>query len=118
MPSLNYAQRVINIILNDSNGLNVQKETLNLIDEDDILQEQKYILENLSSDEKSILRQYTENDSASLQFSIQNGVVMGLKTKMILFMPSKLARGTSMITSFNMQPWVKEFLKKRPKLLE
>lgn len=109
------------LLLSNPNFKNKSKlkknSDVDLIQSKDILPEQKYILENLAADEKVILKSYFDENVSSLQFSIQDGVVMGLKNKMVLNMPTKFARGKSMMISFNMQPWAKEYLMKHPELL-
>ena len=78
----------------------------------------KYLLENLSKDEKELLREYIDNDTKTRNFSYRNGVAMGLKSCNILFISSNLSRGPRLMFPFNIQPWAWEMLKRNPKYLK
>jgi len=78
---------------------------------------QLYLLKNLSPKEQLYLSHYVDNNNTTQQFRINNGIVMGLKSKHILYIPSHISKHDTYF-DFNIQPWAFEELKKRPNLLE
>lgn len=76
----------------------------------------KNTIEDLSPIEKALLSLYVDNNSTSIGFNYNDGVVMGLKAKGILYIPSNISKGGT-IFDFNMQPRYYSYLKKKPELL-
>lgn len=77
----------------------------------------KWALESLTTDEKQILRAFILNGQSSVSAEISDGVINMLVKKQVLFRASDVA---SYFTTFNyiMQPWAREYLTKRPHLLD
>lgn len=74
-------------------------------------------LSELSEPEKMILRKYLAEDTPTLTFPAQDGVVRGLVAKKILFRASEFAMPNSWSFPFNLQPWARQALRKDPSLL-
>ena len=78
----------------------------------------KYLLSNLSKDEKRILKEYIDKDTKTNYYSKFDGVVGGLEKSKVLYVSSNLGQGPGAMFPFNIQPWAWEMLKKNPKYLE
>lgn len=78
----------------------------------------KYLLSNLSKDEKSILKEYIDKDTKTNYYSKFSGVVGGLEKSKILYISSNIGQGPGAMFPFNIQLWAWEMLKKNPKYLE
>ena len=116
----NSAKREIKEILESQKVLTdstIPKEEEEL-DPKEIEETYKYILENLSKDEKELLREFMDNDTKTRSFSLRDGVAMGLKSYNVLYISSNYTRGLKLMFPFNIQPWAWEMLKKNPKYLK
>lgn len=116
----NSSKKVMDEILNNQKGFaesTIPKEDKEL-DPKEIEENHKYLLENLSKDEKELLREYIDNDTKTRDFSIRNGIARGLQSCKILYISSNISRGPKFIFPFNIQPWAWEMLKKNPKYLK
>lgn len=74
-------------------------------------------LTDLSEPEKMILRKYLANDTPTLTFPVQDGVVRGLVAKKILFCASEVGMPGTWSFPFNLQPWARQALRRNPSLL-
>ena len=106
------------IIKINSSKSNIKKEIENNLSQSDIEETNKYILRQLSTEEKLLLKEYIDNDTKTMKFSIRDGVAMGLISVNVLYISSKFGRGLKAIFPFNLQPWAWEMLKKNPKYLK
>jgi cytoskeletal protein RodZ len=116
----NSAKREIKEILESQKVLTdstIPKEEEEL-DPKEIEETYKYILKNLSKDEKELLREFMDNDTKTRSFSLRNGVAMGLKSYNVLYISSNITRGLKLMVPFNIQPWAWEMLKENPKYLK
>ncbi len=73
-------------------------------------------LKDLSPEEKEILRLYLTGDTVSHSFEIHDGVVSSLVQKRILWRASEIASSYTTFP-FNIQPWARKYLRKRPDVL-
>ncbi|WP_321958139.1 superinfection exclusion B family protein [Paraburkholderia bannensis] len=73
-------------------------------------------LATLTPDERGRLIPYIRDQRASVRYPIEDGVVGGLVGKGILFRSSNVGHAISGF-AFNLQPWAREELEKRPELL-
>lgn len=73
-------------------------------------------LSTLTPDEKGRLIPYIRDQRASVKYPIDDGVVAGLVGKGVLFRASTIGHAVSGF-AFNLQPWAREELEKRPELL-
>lgn len=74
-------------------------------------------LSSLTPDERGRLIPYIRDQRASMRYPIEDGVVGGLVGKGILFRSSNVGHAISGF-SFNLQPWAREELDRRPELLD
>ncbi|TAM51219.1 MAG: hypothetical protein EPN57_18370 [Paraburkholderia sp.] len=74
-------------------------------------------LASLAPDERGRLIPYIRDQRASVKYPIEDGVVGELVGKGILFRSSNVGHAISGF-AFNLQPWAREELEKRPELLE
>lgn len=74
-------------------------------------------LNNLSPNEKGLLKQYIDGATKTQYFDIQDGVAAGLNAAGILFRPTDVGDFVDGF-AFNLQPWVWNHLQKNPQLLE
>lgn len=74
-------------------------------------------LQNLTPEEKEILRYYIEYNTRTQNLNIQDGIVQGLEHEVIIYRSSNMG---SMVDGFayNIQPWAWEHLRKHPELLD
>jgi len=74
-------------------------------------------LEKLSPPEQAVLAEYFTNGTTTRHFEISDGIVNGLVVKRILYRSSNIA---SYFTAFpfNVQPWVWEYLREHPSLID
>ena len=114
------SKREIKKILDDQNMFAESKITKEEKEPDlvEIELSNKRLLANLSKDEKELLREYIDNDTKTRNFSIRNGIAMGLKSYNVLYISSNITRGLKLMFPFNIQPWAWEMLKKNPKYLK
>ena len=82
-----------------------------------ILAARQESLHALTPDEKAYLAPYVFGNVNTQYFQLEDGVVGGLVGKAILYQASRVGR---MLTGFayNIQPWAREYLTKKPHLLE
>ncbi len=116
----NSSKRDIKKILDEQNmfaesKITKEEKELDLVE---IELSNKRLLANLSNDEKELLREYIENDTKTRDFSIQNGIAMGLKSYNVLYISSNIPRGLKLMVPFNIKPWAREMLKENPKYLK
>ncbi|WP_217522020.1 super-infection exclusion protein B [Vibrio metschnikovii] len=71
----------------------------------------------LNKQEKLIIKQYINNDSATLYRSYSDGVIGGLCKKNILFRASDMADPFGNF-AFNIEPWVLKYYEEHPHLSE
>jgi Super-infection exclusion protein B len=73
-------------------------------------------LKRLTPDEKDVLRRYLEEDTGTISWSVESGVVNGLQAKRILYRASEIS-DASLIFPYNLQPWARDRLRKKPGLV-
>ena len=79
----------------------------------------KKYLRSLTADEKKILRGYLENETRTRNLSMEDGVVTGLESSLVLYKATGLLRaGRDMTTDYNLHPWAWEYLREHPELIE
>jgi hypothetical protein len=71
----------------------------------------------LTSEEKRALKPYIVDDRATLGFDIGDGIANGLVAKGILYRPSSVGTRFNSF-DFNMQPWARKYLKRRPRFFK
>lgn len=74
---------------------------------------------DLTEEEKEILRRFIDGKTRSAHLSLKNGTVLGLEKRMFIVRVGQL--GTDAINwsfPFNIQPWAWEYLNKNPHLLD
>ncbi len=71
----------------------------------------KSILETLTSQERKIIKRYTEEDLTSIKFDPSDGVIGGLVRKGVLFRSASMGIWDSF--PYNVEPWVLEELKRK-----
>lgn len=108
---------------------NVRKEQNNTISENidsarkveltkkEIDENYKFLLSNLSKEEKAILSEYIDNDTKTNYYNINDGVIGGLVSTQILYRSTNISQMGS-VFSYNIQPWAWEMLRKNPKYLK
>jgi len=77
----------------------------------------KRYLNNLTDEEKSILKMYIYWGKKTQTFSMSDGVVNGLELKNIIYRASSLSECYSYFP-YNIQPWAWEYLNKHKYLLD
>ena len=82
------------------------------------LEEIKKRLHGLSSEEKTILRSYIDNDTKTQHFSIFDGVHSGLLAAKILYQSSMVSYPGRETFDYNITNWAWDYLKKHPELLK
>lgn len=74
---------------------------------------------NLTFEEKQILKIFIENKTRSANFSMKNGVVLGLQQRGFIVRAGNLGTDShSMSFPFSIQPWAWQHLNNNPELLE
>jgi hypothetical protein len=81
-----------------------------------LLKVRKEYLCNLTPEEKLILILYLANNTNTLAFPVNDGVVNGLESKRIIWRASVISMEGD-IFPYNIQPFVWKYLKKYPELL-
>jgi len=74
-------------------------------------------LNNLTEDEKELLRGFIHNQTRTQYLSMSDGRVGQLQTEKILFRASNLGQYMDFF-AYNIQPWAWDYLNKHPELLE
>lgn len=75
-------------------------------------------LHALTEDEKAILRPYIERQTRSQDFSMQDGVVLGLQQRKIIIRIGSIGQtGFGFNFPFQIQPWAWEYLNMHPELV-
>jgi hypothetical protein len=74
-------------------------------------------LHRLPPDQKRVLRLYIERDVSTGHFELQDGVARGLEAQGLIFRASDTG---NVLTGFpfNIQPWVREYLKTHPEVFD
>lgn len=82
--------------------------------EKNIKKDRKKTLENLTNDEKLVIREYIFDGRTSVSGSIGDGIFGGLEAKDIIFRASQVGKfnGYNFAFDYNLQPWAKELLEK------
>lgn len=75
------------------------------------------IMNDLTFEEKKVLRPYIVNDEPTQYFPYSDGVANGLQAKGILFRSSQLA-ANDISFAYNIQPWARRYLKRRKKFFD
>jgi hypothetical protein len=77
-------------------------------------------LHSLSPDEKRILRKYVAQGGGTFYLNIQDGTVNSLAAEGLIYRSSIINNPMHGLTAFahNMQPWVLEYLRKSPELVD
>lgn len=73
------------------------------------------LLKNMTLDEKRILRQYTERNTKTAYFDMENGVVGGLEDHGIIYKATNVGRADRW--AYNIVPAVWDYLQKHPEIL-
>jgi len=76
------------------------------------------VLTSLSPAEKTLLRAYMQQETKTMDLSLQDGVARNLEATGVLVRVSTLAVGFDFSTPFNLQPWAWDELRENPGLLE
>ena len=75
------------------------------------------VLYNLTPEEKGYLSIYITEQKNSITVGLDDGIMGGLELKNIVYRATN--EGSILIGfPFNLQPWIREYLNKKPKLLE
>lgn len=74
------------------------------------------ILKNLTSDEKSYLKIFLENDTSTISREISDGVICSLESKRVVYRSSNLSSYWKTFP-YSLYPWARKILKKKPALL-
>lgn len=74
-------------------------------------------LNNLSPEEKALLKKYIDAETKTQYFDLQDGVAAGLKAVGILYRPTDMG-DLEVGFAFNIQPWAWDHLRSNPQLLE
>jgi hypothetical protein len=74
-------------------------------------------LQNLTVVEKAALNSYISNDTETRNFPMGDGVSQGLVAKGLLYRSSSVGNVVAGF-AYNIQPWVRHYLLKNPRLLE
>lgn len=74
-------------------------------------------LHELTSQEKEYLRPYIFGRETSQFFSVSDGIARGLEAKRILLRTTSITSIREMSFAFNIQPWARRYLMKKPHLL-
>lgn len=74
-------------------------------------------LTSLSPPEKAILATYLARATTTLSFDARDGVVGGLVAKKIIYRASNIPSSMLMFP-YNLQPWVWDYLKETPEILD
>jgi hypothetical protein len=72
-------------------------------------------LHDLTPHEKTILREYIDNETRTQYLSIGNGVVSGLVHEKILYRSANIGNLSGF--AYNIQPWAFDYLRQHPELL-
>jgi hypothetical protein len=74
-------------------------------------------LKKLTTEEKLLLKRYIDNNTRSIKFPLDNGIVNELEFYDIIYRASDIGR---QVTGFpyNIQPWAWDYLNKHKKLLD
>lgn len=73
---------------------------------------------DLTEEEKEILRIFINGKTRSANLSLKNGTVLGLEKRMFIIRVGQLGTdATSWTFPFNIQPWAWEYLNENPSLL-
>jgi hypothetical protein len=75
-------------------------------------------LKKLTPEEKLVLRKYIEEETESQFLPIQHGITQGLVKKGILYRASQVGTLFGAGFAYNIQPFVKDYLKIHPELLQ
>ena len=75
-------------------------------------------IKHLTIDEKEVLKTYIDTKLRVHYFDLDNGVVMGLDSKGILYRTSQVSQGINYKFAFGIQDMVLDILKKHPEYLE
>jgi hypothetical protein len=78
---------------------------------------QKTVLLALTPPEMRVISEYFRQQTDTLYFSATDGVTGGLTAKGLLYQSSNVSRGLSPDFGFNLQPWVRETVRKHPAIL-
>ncbi|MCW9011045.1 superinfection exclusion B family protein [Marinobacter sp.] len=74
---------------------------------------------DLTEEEKELLKGFVENRTRSMNLSMKNGVVLGLEKRQFIIRTGNLGTDAlSMSFPYAIQPWAWEYLNKHPELLE
>ena len=67
---------------------------------------------NLTAEEEGVILQFIKNNSDTIPLSYRDGVIGGLTAKKIIFRASNVGHpGFDFTFDYNIQPWVKNYLK-------
>lgn len=73
---------------------------------------------DLTDEEKVVLKSFIENKTRSMNLSVKSGVVLGLEKRGFIVRTGNLGTdAVSMSFSYAIQPWAWEYLNKHPELL-
>ena len=78
----------------------------------------KYILQNLSDEEKVYLKRFFDKGQTAIVFSMEDPVAQKLKTFKVISQPSGTSMAPLGMSLGFIQPWVFEVLRKHPEYLE
>ncbi len=79
----------------------------------------KDYLRNLTTPEKVFLEAYIDQDTETQYAAEADGVVRGLAAKGLIYRSTSVSQPALVPTfAYNLQPWVRHFLKKHPELLK
>ena len=74
-------------------------------------------LQNLTPQEKAVLRDYIDKDSKSQELDAIDGVTVSLKQSQIIYQAANLSKWDTHF-AFNIQPWAWNYLKKNRDVLD
>jgi len=81
------------------------------------LRRQAKRLQDLTPQEKQLLRLFLENNTRSCPLNVTNGVVCGLVAEEIIYRSANISHGGT-VFSHNIQPWAWDYLRKNPHLID
>jgi len=89
------------------------------IKEYQLLRKRKKKLEDLSQEEKEILKAFISEETKTCPLSSRSGIVNGLAAKKIITRASNIGyAGYSFTFDYNIRPWAWKYLNENPELLE
>lgn len=80
--------------------------------------DRKAVLRSLTPPEMRIITDYFRQETDTQYFSATDGLAGGLAAKGLIYQSSTISMGPMPNFAFNLQPWVREIIRKNPGLLQ